>query len=189
MTAKVLKSRSVVSPEAAAAAADAIAAAEAVAYEAGRQDGLVEGGALLAAEANELSHHISTLGSQTVADAIRAMEADVERTVALARDLAEWFIATRLASEGQLVGEAVAEAMAGMVEEHSLVVSVAPAIAELLEANGGVDGAALRPDPALGPGDFQVVGSGSVVERVWVDVIADLTPELATVMRTDIDDR
>lgn len=187
MSSRVLKSASVVLPVLETFERDEVQAASDEAFERGRAAGRTEATA-------DLEHHVSQLvvtlreTADVAATELRdGARLDAETITTLAIDLASWFVdAAILAQPASIIGT-LHEAISTLVEENNLVLSLAPAVASVLENEASLDGVTIRPDAQLSPGDFRLLGSGAVIERSWGDTFVGLEPELASAIRVAAD--
>lgn len=182
MSAKVLKHTVVVDPAEAAAAADALEAVTDEAYERGRVEGIAEGGAVLADAVRELTAELETMRAQVAADAAAMLRSDVETMVALATDLAAWFVEQSVSVDETTVVARVADCVNDLLDEDGLVVHVPAELAEPVQSALAA-GVAVKADNSLGPVDFRIVTPTAVVERLWSDAVADLVPEFTSALR------
>jgi flagellar assembly protein FliH len=179
MSAKVLKSPAVVAPEVELAAAAAMEEAAAAAFEQGRAAGAAEATAALEAEVALLADTLAATAAAVTADAVATLRLDSDAIVGLAMDVAAWFVGSAVEADPDVLVGALRDAVATLVEEQNLILSVAPSVGAHIEADPAFESVTVRADAALGPADFRLIGNGAVIERSWSEAIADITPDLA----------
>lgn len=181
MNAKVLKSPALAAPEAEAAAKAAEVAADA-AFERGRLAGAAEATAELETAIARLADTVAASAAAVTAEAVAALQLDGEAIARLAVDVASWFVGTAVEADPDVLAGALRGAVATLVEEQNLVLSVAPAVASHIETDPAFESVAVRADAGLGPADFRLIGNGAVIERSWAEAVADIIPDLAGVL-------
>ncbi|MEM7285182.1 MAG: hypothetical protein AAF480_02430 [Actinomycetota bacterium] len=149
--------------------------ATAAAYEQGRIDGAAEAVAGLDASMAELTAALAATAAQTASAVATSHRLDGETIVTLAADLVSWYLDQAGPELDESVRAAVTQAIVALEGEPDLVVSLAPEVAERMDALPSVE---VRSDPTLGPADFRLQAADGAVERSWHDAVDRLRPAL-----------
>jgi flagellar biosynthesis/type III secretory pathway protein FliH len=156
---------------------DALAAAHQAGVEEGRAEAEIVSAHALAALAEELK---ATAERQSEATSTQ-IALDAEILVALAADLASWFVEGVVHAEPSSLIAAAEAVIAGTSGRSMIELSVHP---DQVEAVAGVapGNVEVRGDQSLGRADHRVTVGDMSVERIWADAISDVGPAIATAL-------
>lgn len=182
---RVLKGTIVLDPTAAQQSAPSVDDAMAAAYEQGRQDGEAAAIGRLEALTGEVSAALTATAAEAAAALAAGQRLDAETVVALAADLASWFLDQGTPQVDESVRAAVHQAIVALEGEPDLVVALNPEVADRLDPLPTIE---VRSDPTLGPADFRLQATDGAVERSWSDALERLRPALVQALtRTNHD--